>query len=41
VGVVLAAGLVWFILKSLSPFVNKEAATRPAAEVGTVEVVRH
>lgn len=40
VGVALAAGLAWFILKSPSPFVNKEATTRPAAEVATVEVVR-
>lgn len=40
VGVALAAGLAWFILKSPSPFVNKEAATRPAAEVAIVDVAR-
>lgn len=33
VGVALAAGLAWFILKSPSPFVNKEAGTKPAVEV--------
>lgn len=40
VGVALAAGLAWFILKSPSPFVNKEVATRPAAEVAIVDVAR-
>lgn len=40
VGVALAAGLAWFILKSPSPFVNKEVATRPAAEVSIVDVAR-
>ncbi|MDD4888235.1 MAG: SPOR domain-containing protein [Thiomonas sp.] len=31
-GVALAAGLAWYLLKSPSPFVNKEQAVRPAAE---------
>ena len=33
VGVALAAGLAWFILKSPSPFVNKQGAINPSVEV--------
>ncbi|MCX7193511.1 MAG: SPOR domain-containing protein [Proteobacteria bacterium] len=42
VGVALAAGMAWFILKSPSPFVNKESDVKPAVEVvkPTVEIVR-
>lgn len=32
VGVALAAGLAWFILKSPSPFVNKEQVASPSVE---------
>lgn len=32
VGVALAAGLAWFILRSPSPFVNKEPVAKPIAE---------
>jgi cell division protein FtsN len=32
VGVALAAGLAWFILKSPSPFVNKESVVKPTVE---------
>lgn len=39
VGVALAAGLAWFILKSPSPFVNKEqTVVKPAVEVVQVPV---
>jgi cell division protein FtsN len=37
VGVALAAGLAWFIMKSPSPFVNKEQSAKPAAETAPVE----
>jgi cell division protein FtsN len=37
VGVALAAGLAWFIMRSPSPFVNKEAATKSPAESSVVE----
>lgn len=46
VGVALAAGMAWFILKSPSPFVNKEAPVsslpvKPAAEIASpAEVVK-
>lgn len=33
VGVALAAALAWFILKSPSPFVNKEQVVKPAVEI--------
>ncbi|MDD2721453.1 MAG: SPOR domain-containing protein [Gallionella sp.] len=38
-GVALAAGLAWYLLKSPSPFVNKEQAVRPAADVAKPEEV--
>jgi cell division protein FtsN len=43
VGVALAAGLAWFILKSPSPFVNKEQAVKPSVETlkPAVEIARH
>jgi cell division protein FtsN len=37
VGVALAAGLAWFIMRSPSPFVNKEPVVKPAAETAPVE----
>ena len=42
VGVALAAGLAWFILKSPSPFVNKEQAVKPSVETlkPAVEIAR-
>lgn len=41
-GVALAAGLAWFILKSPSPFVNKEQVVKPLAETAkpVVEATR-
>lgn len=43
VGVALAAGLAWFILKSPSPFVNKDPAVKPSVEIlkPAVEIARH
>lgn len=35
VGVALAAGMAWFILKSPSPFVSKESTARPVAETAS------
>ena len=32
-GVALAAGLAWFLLKSPSPFVNKEQVVKPSADI--------
>ncbi len=42
VGVALAAGLAWFIMKSPSPFVNPEPTTKSPSEVltPTVETIR-
>jgi cell division protein FtsN len=42
VGVALAAGLAWFIMRSPSPFVNKEQTAKPAAETAkpAVEVAK-
>lgn len=37
VGVALAAGLAWFIMRSPSPFVNKEPVVKPAAEIAPIE----
>lgn len=42
IGVALAAGLAWFLLKSPSPFVNKEQVVKPPVETfkPAVEVAR-
>lgn len=42
VGVALAAGLAWFILKSPSPFVSKEQVVKPSMEISlpAVEIAR-
>lgn len=40
VGVALAAGLAWFILKSPSPFVNKEQVTKVETVKPAVEIAR-
>ncbi len=42
IGVALAAGLAWFLLKSPSPFVNKEQGVKPPVETfkPAVEVAR-
>lgn len=40
VGVALAAGLAWFILKSPSPFVNKEQVAKVEIAPAVVEVAR-
>lgn len=37
-GVAMAAGLAWFILKSPSPFVNKEVGVKPSVETLKVDV---
>ncbi|MDO9052431.1 MAG: SPOR domain-containing protein [Gallionella sp.] len=42
-GVALAAGLAWYLLKSPSPFVNKEQVVKPSADIvkPSVEVAKH
>jgi cell division protein FtsN len=40
IGVALAAGLAWFILKSPSPFVNRELAVKPLVETPGPAIIR-